>query len=163
LLVGVFVDQGVDFVSRALSEVGLDLAQLHGDETAEDYDALAARAVKAFRLGDRFDPAVAAPFADCWGYLLDAARPGLYGGTGEPWRWESAAGALPGRRLLLAGGVAPGRVAALATAWRRRTGGELPWGIDVCSGVESAPGIKDAARLRALFAEVRDVEIAHVA
>jgi phosphoribosylanthranilate isomerase len=164
LLVGVFVDQGADAVARALDELGLDLVQLHGDEAAGDYAPLVPRAVKAFRLGERFEPEVAAPFDRCWGFLLDAARPGAYGGTGEPWSWEAIAGALPGRRLLLAGGIDPGRVRDLAARWRERApAGELPWGIDVCSGVESAPGVKDPARLRALLAEVRDVEIAHVA
>jgi len=110
--------------------------------------------------------AAAAPFASCWGFLLDAAHERLHGGTGEPWRWERAAGALPGRRVLVAGGVAPGRVRELAGRLGARAGHAgvaLPWGLDVCSGVESAPGVKDEARMRALFAEVRDVEISTVA
>jgi phosphoribosylanthranilate isomerase len=163
LVVGVFVDQSAAFVRRAVEEAGLDLVQLHGDEGAADAAPFAARAIKAFRCGEAFDPALAAPFAGCWGFLLDAAHPRLHGGTGSAWRWERAAGALPGRRVLLAGGVAPGRVRELAARVRAAQGTELPWGLDVCSGVERAPGIKDEAKLRALFAEVRDVEIATVA
>ena len=165
LVVGVFVDQPASFVQRALDVAGLDLVQLHGDESAADAAPFAARALKAFRCGEAFDPAAAAPFAGCWGFLLDAAHERLHGGTGEAWRWERAAGALPGRRVLLAGGVAPGRVRELAARLRERAGAgvALPWGVDVCSGVERAPGVKDEAKLRALFAEVRDVEIATVA
>jgi phosphoribosylanthranilate isomerase len=153
-------------VARALDEVGLDLVQLHGDEGPADAAPFAARAIKAFRHGPAFVPELAAPFAGCWGFLLDAAHDRLHGGTGEPWAWERAAGTLPGRRVLLAGGIAPGRVRPLAERCRGEAGAKpaaLPWGLDVCSGVERAPGIKDAAKLRALFAEVRDVEIATVA
>lgn len=167
LLVGVLVDQGVDFARRALDQVGLDLVQLHGDEGAAEAAALCSaaggpRAIRAFRLGEAFVAAIAEPWAHCWGFLLDAARPGAYGGTGEAWAWERAAGALPGRRLLLAGGIAPGRVRALAERCRA-TDAAFPWGLDVCSGVERSPGIKDEGKLRDLFAEVRDVEIAIVA
>jgi phosphoribosylanthranilate isomerase len=169
LLVGVFVDQDPRFVSRALDEVGLDLVQLHGEEGAAEAAPFAARAIKAFRCGAAFDPALAAPFDGCWGFLLDAAHDRLHGGTGEPWPWERVSGALPGRRVLLAGGVAPGRVRALAERCRGSAAAlpaarpALPWGLDVCSGVERAPGIKDEHKLRALFSEVRDVEIATVA
>lgn len=166
LVVGVFVDQPASFVQRALDVAGLDLVQLHGDESAADVAPFAPRAIKAFRCGEAFDPAAAAPFGGCWGFLLDAAHERLHGGTGEPWRWERAAGALPGRRVLVAGGVAPGRVRELAGRLGARAGHAgvaLPWGLDVCSGVESAPGVKDEARMRALFAEVRDVEISTVA
>ena len=163
LVVGVFVDQPAAFVRHAVEHAGLDLVQLHGDEAAADAAAFAGRAIKAFRCGEAFDPALAAPFTGCWGFLLDASHARLRGGTGEAWRWERAAGALPGRRVLVAGGVAPGRVRELAGRIRALPGAELPWGLDVCSGVERAPGIKDEAKLRALFAEVRDVEIATVA
>jgi phosphoribosylanthranilate isomerase len=161
-LVGVFVDQGRAAVEEAAAAVGLDAVQLHGDETAADAAALTLPVVKALRLGDGDDAAAAAaPFASCWGLLFDAALPGLYGGTGHAWAWERVAGAFPGRRVLLAGGVAPGRVRGLV-ARCNCIAGTPPWGIDVCSGVESAPGRKDAARLRALFEEVRDVESAPV-
>ena len=162
-LVGVFVDQPADFVARAAGEVGLDLVQLHGDERPEEVTPLAARAIKALRVGEGGDPvAAAAPYAACWGLLFDAARPGQYGGTGHAWAWERVAGAFPGRRVLLAGGVAPGRVRDLVARCRAVVGAP-PWGIDVCSGVESAPGRKDGALLRALFEEVRDVETLTVA
>jgi phosphoribosylanthranilate isomerase len=161
LLVGVFVDQPPVAVAAAVEAAGLDLVQLHGDEEPETLRELAragvvaGKTIRAFRVGASFDAAEAtAPWQACWGFLFDAARPGLYGGTGAEWSWRRVAGAAPGRRVLVAGGIAPGRLRArLANAgeWR-------PWGIDVCSGVERSPGRKDPAKLRALLEEVRDVE-----
>jgi phosphoribosylanthranilate isomerase len=162
-LVGVFVDQPAAEIARVVDTVGLDLVQLHGDETPAAAAPLLARAIKALRVLDGADPAAAAaPWGGCWGLLFDAPRAGAYGGTGHAWRWERAAAALPGRRVLLAGGVAPGRVRDLV-ARCRAAAGEAPWGVDVCSGVESSPGRKDPALLRALLEEVRDVETATVA
>ena len=162
-LVGVFVDAARDEVERAVAEVGLDLVQLHGDETPGEVEPFAPIAVKALRVPDGADAAAAAaPFAGCWGVLFDAPRDGAYGGTGHAWAWERAAGALPGGRVLLAGGIGPGRVRGLVTRCRALTG-SAPWGIDVCSGVESAPGRKDAHLLRALFEEVRDAQTLTVA
>lgn len=158
LLAGVFVDQPPAFVAEAAAAAGLDFVQLHGDEAPETLPELARagvapdRVIRAFRVGASFDAAGAiAPWGESWAFLFDAARPGMYGGTGVEWSWRRVAHAAPGRRVLVAGGVAPGRLRALLDAvgddWR-------PWGIDVCSGVESAPGHKDAGKLRALFEEV---------
>jgi phosphoribosylanthranilate isomerase len=159
LKVGVFVDQDPAFIANVVAAASLDLVQLHGDEVPGAFalavPALATKIVKAFRVDDGFDPAVAtAPWADAWGWLFDASRPGLYGGTGASWSWERVAGLAADRRVLVAGGVAPGRLRGLLAA----AGGWQPWGIDVCSGVERSPGIKDPGKLRALFEEVRDVE-----
>jgi phosphoribosylanthranilate isomerase len=153
LLVGVFVDQPAAFLERAREEVGLDLLQLHGDEGPERLAVHGGHAVKAFRIGDRFDPAALADYPSCWGFLFDRRRAGSYGGTGEGWSYELVRG-LPTRRpALVAGGVAPGRVRQVVERAR-------PWGIDVCSGVESAPGIKDRELMRRLFEEVRDAQAA---
>ena len=93
----------------------------------------------------------------------------MYGGTGESWPWrrvagdvDDASGRAP-RRVLVAGGIAPGRLRSLLAAagdWRTASPNSAwrPWGIDVCSGVELVPGRKDPAKLRALFEEIRDVE-----
>ncbi len=183
LLVGVFVDPEPSFVAAAVEAAGLDLVQLHGDEEPgmlrrlEGQCIAGGRVIRAFRVGPSFDATEEmAPWEACWGFLFDAARVGMYGGTGHEWPWRRVAAALepsgnrgPERRVLLAGGVAPGRLRALlATAGERRPAGPapgpaamapwMPWGIDVCSGVERTPGRKDPAKLRALFEEVRDVE-----
>jgi phosphoribosylanthranilate isomerase len=166
LLVGVFVNEGPARIAEAVTAAGLDLVQLHGDEEPQLLGELAragvapGKTIRAFRVGAAFDAArETAPWEACWGFLFDAARPGMYGGTGVEWPWRRI-GAVGGaaeraaRRVLVAGGIGPDtlrRLVATAGDWR-------PWGIDVCSGVESAPGRKDAAKLRALFEEVRNVE-----
>lgn len=166
LIVGVFVNERAATIAETAAAVKLDLAQLHGDEEPDLLRELAregvapGKTIRAFRVGAAFDAGrEVKPWEDCWGLLFDASRPGMYGGTGEAWPWrriagfDDASGRTP-RRVLVAGGIAPGRIRSmLATAgdWR-------PWGIDVCSGVELVPGRKDPAKLRALFQELRDVE-----
>ena len=167
LLVGVYVNEGPARIAEAVSAAGLDLVQLHGDEEPALLRDLAregvapGKTVRAFRVGAAFDAArETAPWEACWGFLFDTARPGMYGGTGEAWPWRrvaSAVGAAPertARRVLVAGGVSPETLRPLIAA----AGGWLPWGIDVCSGVERTPGRKDPAKLRALFEEIRNVE-----
>lgn len=150
LRVGVFVGATLDEVRRTMEAVELDLAQLHGDEPDGAVRELGARAVKVFRGG-----AAAvdfAPFPQAWGFLVDSADRLRYGGTGETWSWERLPRPSGGRPVLVAGGIAPGNARAALAA----TGAD---GIDVASGVESAPGVKDAALLRRLFEEVGHGEL----
>lgn len=159
-LVGVFVDRTPAEIERLVDEVGLDLVQLHGDESPAGFERLAARTIKVFRLGGATDPepldagAGAAPeapveaWSDAWGVLFEARHVTLYGGTGTSWTYERIAGLAPGRRVLVAGGVGPANVCEAL----RRSGAS---GVDVCSGVERTPGIKDPELLERLFAELR--------
>jgi phosphoribosylanthranilate isomerase len=155
VLVGVFVNAGVGQIDDTLNACGLDLAQLSGDEPPGVLAALGQRAFKALR------PANAAALAEnlalyparqaepAW--LVDAYRPGEYGGTGAAADWNLArqlAGRAP---ILLAGGLRPENVAQAARAVR-------PWGVDVASGVESAPGHKDLEKIKAFIRAVRAVE-----
>lgn len=149
-LVGVFVDPDVDALLAAAGEVGLDLLQLHGDEAPPFLlaleDELRARTLKAFR-GDELPGARELhAWESCWGYLLEGRHP-AYGGAGERWGWQAAAAFAPGKPWFLAGGIGPDNVAEALGAAR-------PWGVDVCSGVEASPGVKDPARLARLFAEI---------
>ena len=143
--VGVFVDASVDEIRRAVAELGLDLAQLHGDEPVELLRALRGVPVmKAFRAGADLVP-IANYLASCHRggcvprmLLLDAARTGLYGGTGTTLDWQALAAGRPllaGLPLVLAGGLTPLNVAEAIAAVR-------PWGVDVASGVEDRPGRK---------------------
>ncbi|HVS01316.1 MAG TPA: phosphoribosylanthranilate isomerase [Thermoanaerobaculia bacterium] len=152
-LVGVFVRQGAE-VAAAMAAAALDLAQLHGDEGPPEVAALEGRAIKVFRVADAFDPRQLAPYQQAWGFLFDCRHPRLWGGSGEGWRFEAVRGLPAGKPILVAGGVRPGRVGEVL----RRC---APWGIDVCSGVESAPGIKDHDLMRQLFEEVREHEQEH--
>ncbi len=152
-LVGVFVDPELDEIRAVASSVDLDVIQLHGDESpdrvAEIGKELGRPVWKAVPVGSARDiehlhvwPAEA--------LLLDAPVPGR-GGAGTTFDWRVAREArdrFPTRRLVLAGGLAPDNVAtAIQTV--------QPWAVDVASGVEAAPGVKDPAKLDAFIAAVR--------
>jgi len=146
LKVGVFVNAAAGEVARALDELGLDRAQLHGDERAADYAALdPGRVVKVVRVRDQASLAG----ADGWRaalWLYDAHVEG-FGGAGVAAPWPIiAAGAR--RPFLLAGGLTPDNVGAAIRATR-------PDGVDVASGVESRPGVKDPTKLAAFVAAAR--------
>jgi phosphoribosylanthranilate isomerase len=149
-LVGVFVNAAPDEIAETTEQVGLDLVQFSGDEAPETVAPFAARAIKVFRAGHLPGHAELAAWSAVWGVLIDAPHRGLYGGTGEAWDYEAAIG-LAGRRVFLAGGIGPDNA-------RRAVEAARPWAIDVCSRVESAPGIKDPELLRRLFQEVRHGE-----
>jgi phosphoribosylanthranilate isomerase len=148
-LVGVFVNRPVREVEEIDSEVGLDLLQLSGDESPEDAAPFAGRAIKAFRGTDstgRWEG-----WADAWAWLFDAPHGSLYGGTGMAWNFQAVAGIAGERRVFVAGGLGPGNVRQAIEASR-------PYAVDVCSRVESAPGIKDPELLLRLFQEVRNAQ-----
>jgi phosphoribosylanthranilate isomerase len=158
LLVGVFVNDSPAFVQTVLADTGLDLAQLHGDEEPAACAPLAGRIFKALR-PTGLDDALAA--ADLWAplagasgpqVLLDAYDPRAYGGTGQKADWAAAAQVAERfPRTLLAGGLTPKNVRDAVAAVR-------PWGVDVASGVEAAPGRKDHAKVRAFVRAVRGAE-----
>ena len=122
---------------------------MHGDESPDYCAALADwRVIKALRVGPQYVPAEAARFRT-HAILLDAYSPRAHGGTGLVFDWTQAQrtrALVP--RLFLAGGLTPANVAAAIAAVE-------PFAVDVCSGVEAAPGVKDLAKLRAFLAAVR--------
>lgn len=140
--VGVFVDAPADEIGRTVDAVGLDLVQLHGAESPALIDALPRRAWKALQVGPGFVAADVTPWRGAAGVLLDARIAGVPGGSGRSFDWSLAA-AVRERVgfLVLAGGLDPGNVSRAIDVVR-------PDGVDVSSGVESAPGRKDAARVR---------------
>ena len=144
--VGVFVNAPADEVAARLRDLGLDRAQLHGDERAMDYARLdPARIIRVVRVEDEASFAAAAAWRPgLW--LYDAFVEG-FGGGGRlaPWALVARHARRP---FLLAGGLTPENVAAAVTTTR-------PDGVDVASGVESAPGRKDAARVAAFIAAAR--------
>jgi phosphoribosylanthranilate isomerase len=147
--VGVFVNASVDEIHATMDTCGLNLAQLHGDETVEFMKSLQESSFKAFR----GMPADVNGFArdDAPAFLVDASVKGLYGGSGVTADWDGAAELAKKYPLLLAGGLTPENV---AEAFRR----VKPWGVDVASGVESAPGKKDAAKMSAFVKAVKRVD-----
>lgn len=154
-LVGVFVNASPAEVEETMERVGLDLVQLSGDEEPGPYAHLAGRTIKVFRSGGEPGEEALAPWADTWGLLFDAPHGSLYGGTGNTWGYEAVSriiGRLAGRRIFLAGGLGPNNARQAITAAR-------PFAVDVCSRVESVPGIKDPELLRRLFEEVRNAQV----
>lgn len=153
-LVGVFVNHAPVEVAEIAERVGLDLLQFSGDERPEEIAPFAARGIKVFRTGGPPDPEALAPYREFWAILLDAPHGTLYGGTGTAWDHAAVtpeASGLAGRRVFLAGGIGPENA-------RKAVSGTRPFAIDVCSRVESAPGIKDPELLRRLFEEIRHGE-----
>lgn len=148
-LVGVFVNSFVDDMKNILETCSLDLAQLHGDETPEIFEQLAPRVFKAFR---------GIP-SEVTGYerngapamLVDSAVKGMYGGSGVTADWSAASELAKHYPLLLAGGLTPENVADAVRQVK-------PWGVDVASGVESAAGEKDAAKMSAFVKAVKRLE-----
>ena len=142
--VGVFVNQAADYITSVASLVRLGAVQLHGDEPPEAADELPMPVIKAMTVGD----ARLASWPARMTILLDSHDPVKRGGTGRPIDWDAAAEVAAGRRILLAGGLTPDNVAEAVARVR-------PFGIDVSSGVERAPGVKDPQRIRALFASMK--------
>jgi phosphoribosylanthranilate isomerase len=149
-LVGVFVNATLDEIAHAADELHLSHLQLHGDEgpafCAEAGRRTGAKVIKAVRV------ASAADFQDLERYhtdfhLLDTDARGLRGGTGETWDWALAARRRRKVPAILSGGLTPGNVAA---------GIETvdPYAVDVSSGVEASPGVKDPAKLAAFMAAI---------
>ena len=149
--VGVFVDCEPSVVESIDRRVGLDLLQFHGDEDPGEIAAFGERAIKVFHVVDRFDPSLLDAYPSAWGFLFDSAGGSGTGGTGAGWCWEAIADVATTKPIFVAGGIGPGNVVEVCSRCD-------PWGIDLCSGVESAPGRKDPALLQRLFEEIGHVE-----
>lgn len=147
--VGVFVDSPAAVVHATLHTCGLSLAQLHGDESAETVRSLHGRAFKAFRGSpESLDGFVR---EDAPAFLVDASVKGAYGGTGRTADWAGAARLARRYPILLAGGLTPENVARAVALVQ-------PWGVDVASGVESSPGVKDPRKIEAFIQAVKTAE-----
>jgi len=142
--VGVFANAPEDLVLRASRECGLNLLQFHGDEPPDYCLQFGLMSMKAFRIRDAASLQALRDYpTDAW--LLDTYSPGKLGGTGETFNWDLALEARGwGRPIFLAGGLTPENV---AEAVQRAQ----PYGVDVSSGVEAAPGRKDHAKVRAFI------------
>ena len=146
--VGLFVDATVDDVSAVLGNVHLDMLQFHGEESPEFCEQFGLPWLKAVRMVPGVDPALMAQrYAGACGLLLDSYVPGMPGGTGETFGWESLKSPLD-KPVVLAGGLHPGNVIAAIRTIR-------PYAVDVSTGVESAPGIKDTGKMAEFIQQVR--------
>jgi phosphoribosylanthranilate isomerase len=146
--VGVFVNESQERILEAARLAGISAVQLHGDESPEFCRELGPlKIIKALRVGEGFDPRSIARF-DVSAALLDTNIKGRYGGTGRRFDWSIAIEAKQYARIILAGGLNIDNVAEAIAEVR-------PFAIDVCSGVEAAPGRKDVDKLRRFMIEVR--------
>jgi phosphoribosylanthranilate isomerase len=154
--VGIFVNSAPAQIRTIMEQCGLDLAQLSGDEPPQDLEALGGRGFKAIRPSSPAEAAqLAAQFARPAAkpaFLIDAYHPEAYGGTGETGDWTLAARFAAAYPLMLAGGLTPENVETAARQVK-------PWGVDVASGVESAPGVKDAAKMDLFIKQAKSVSI----
>jgi phosphoribosylanthranilate isomerase len=145
-LVGVFRDESLDTIHRITHRVGLDLIQFHGTESDEDIHTLGLPSVKAMRVGETLPDTNSHPSAD-W-LLFDTFDDRRGGGTGRRFDWSLLAIYPRTKPFFLAGGLGPDNIAGAISLVR-------PDAIDVSSGVESAPGIKDPDKLRMLCERVK--------
>ena len=142
--IGVFVDQPVDDVRRVADDVELTAVQLHGSESMEYVRAMMQPVIKAVPVIRAFTPETVDAFPEEITVLLDAHDPIRRGGTGQTIDWSIAASAAARRPVFLSGGLNPANI-------REAVAQVKPYGVDLSSGVESAAGIKDPVKLRALF------------
>lgn len=148
LRVGVFVNPPEAQVTRAIAACGLSLLQFHGDESSDFCTQFGMMSLKAVRVRDA-DSLKRLENYQTDAFLLDAHSGSGLGGTGEKFNWELAVEAKKlGKPIFLAGGLTPENVADAVRQVQ-------PFAVDVSSGVESAPGIKDAAKMRAFIEAVR--------
>ena len=150
--VALFVDPQAPQVDRVIGEVGPQLLQFHGDEAPDFCVRFGVPYIKVARVGPGVDLLqYAGRHRAAKGLLLDAFVEGGRGGTGSTFDWSLIPANLP-LPLILAGGLDPDNVGDAVRRVR-------PWAVDVSSGVETAKGIKDAARIAAFIRGVRDADV----
>jgi phosphoribosylanthranilate isomerase len=153
--VGVFFNHPLDDVSEMVDGLGFTMVQLHGEEGPSYCDELkrrtGARIIKAARVGSKADIQAMDAFRRVDFHLLDTRVEGLPGGTGETFDWALTRERRSRVPLILSGGLTADNVGAAIDAVH-------PWGVDVASGVESGPGVKDPDKVRAFIAAAHVAE-----
>ena len=148
--VGVFVNEPEEQLIHIMKQTGLDYAQLHGDETTEDANKLDIPWFKAFRISPDFQLQQINEFQQEI-FLMDAYSKTHYGGTGETIDWNLAEQAQTMGKCILAGGLTPDNICRGVQKVR-------PGGVDVCSGVEESPGIKDMEKVKSFIQNIKKAE-----
>ncbi|GFO54742.1 N-(5'-phosphoribosyl)anthranilate isomerase [Geomonas sp. Red276] len=142
-VVGLFVNAPLEFVNETADRCRLDIVQLHGDESPEYCRQVRRRVMKAFRVRG-MESLATMPDYRVAGFVLDAYSPNAYGGTGDRFDWECAVAAKSHGPIVLAGGLEPENVASAVAQ-------VAPYGVDVSSGVELSPGVKDPEKVRSFI------------
>lgn len=146
--VGLFVNEAPEVVNRQMEEVGLSVAQLHGNEPAEVCRCIHKPVIKAVRVGTKEDLREMGSYRVA-AFLLDSRVRGLYGGTGVSFAWELALEAKNYGKIILAGGLTAENVAEAVRQVR-------PYGVDVSTGVESSPGRKDHHKIKNFIRQAKN-------
>jgi len=150
LKVGVFVDEKLGEVERVAEHCGLHILQLHGKESPEYCRKISRQVFKTIHIKDSGSLKDMEPYDDV-SILLDTYSPVQAGGTGTAFPWEIALIAKEKRDFILSGGLHPLNVWKAIDKVR-------PWGVDVCSGVETNPGEKDFLKMQEFVKEVRKAD-----
>ena len=148
-MVGLFVNEKSAIVNAIADQCGVDIVQLHGEESPEYCQAITRRVIKAFRVKDAATLDTMADYRVA-GWLLDTWSPVAHGGTGTTFNWDIAAHAAASRPIILAGGLTPENVAEAAVTVR-------PYAVDVSSGVESEPRKKSAGLINKFISAIRSL------
>jgi len=149
--VGVFVNERRKLILETIRRTGIRCLQLHGDETPEETAGYPVPVIKGFRIGPDFDPRALSSYGT-GAYLLDTYVEGKYGGTGKRFDWNLAVAAKEYGRVILSGGLTPDNVGEAVRFVQ-------PYAVDVSSGVEAAPGVKDHARVEAFIRAAREAGV----
>lgn len=136
--VGLFYNQEIEFVKKTAGMCRLDLCQLHGDESPEYVDQFKGEfgVIKSFKIKEGFDFSILEKYKNADYFLFDTFKEGVPGGTGTAFDWDLIAGREFIKPIFLAGGLKPGNVREAAAKIN-------PFAVDVASGVEISPGVKD--------------------
>ncbi|HTP13003.1 MAG TPA: phosphoribosylanthranilate isomerase [Bacteroidota bacterium] len=148
--VGVFADVTRSEVLAAVAKSGIRAVQLHGEGNAKEFEDFPVPVYRVFRVSVEFNPEILRRYRGT-AFMLDTFKNGVAGGTGQTFDWNVAIEAKKYGRLILSGGINPENVGEAI----RRVG---PYAIDTSSGVEKSPGVKDHAKIRRLFEEIRKAE-----
>jgi phosphoribosylanthranilate isomerase len=145
-IIGIFVDEHIQFLKSILSHVNLDILQLHGNETPQYCEQFNLPIIKVFRVRPEFDGSKLIDY-NVSAFLFDTYKKGLPGGTGDSFDWELVSKLKIETPIILSGGLTPENI---------MRGIEVvnPSAVDVNSGVENCPGEKDAMKLAQLFSEI---------
>ena len=141
--VGVFVNEQIDTINNITRQLKLEFIQLHGDESPKFCNGIIRPVIKVFRVGDDFDAIVLNEY-DVHGFLFDTYKKGNPGGTGTRFNWDLIANLKTETPIILSGGLTPENVLNGIEAVN-------PAAVDVNSGVESVPGVKDEEKIKELF------------
>lgn len=153
--VGVFVNQPLDDVQSVATQTGLDIIQLHGEESVEYCQLIEKPVIKVFHIGEDTSPEslnkMIDPYLDTVDYLLfDTQLPGKWGGTGKSFDWELLTAVGEVKPYFVSGGLNPDNI-------RDAISKTHPYAVDLSSGLEESPGLKDFTKIETFFDQMRDV------